>query len=167
VGKRGPPRTPTPLLELRGSWRAGTRKGEPRPRRSRPRPPDWLSDDAKAVFVVLVRHLFPLGVVARLDEGALGRYADLFVQYRKASEWVTKHGDVYVVPGQTGKDGKAGPASFRTYPQAYRALALANELLRLEREFGLTSAARARLVTETPAPAEPSYDYFRSAEGVG
>ena len=58
------------------------------------------------MFAWIVRHLFALDVVARVDEGALARYADLYVQYRRASEFLARHGDVYVVPGRPGKDGK-------------------------------------------------------------
>ncbi len=165
MGTRGPSPTPTRLLQLRGSWRGKQRPNEPRPKRTRPRPPAWLSDDAKKVFLSVVRQLFALDVVAGVDAGALARYADLFVDYRKAAEFVAKHGSVHPIRGKPAKEGEPGPVlGFRHYPQAIQKLALAGELLRLEREFGLTPAARARLVTETPAPEEPTYDYFSAAE---
>jgi P27 family predicted phage terminase small subunit len=149
------------MLALRGSWRAQTRAAETQPTPARPRPPDWLSDDAKAVFESVARRLHAIRLVARVDEGALARYADLLVAYRRASEFVAKHGDVYVVRGRPGPNGEEGkPVGFKLYPQAKRMVALASELLRLEREFGLTPSARARLATEVPAPADPAADYF-------
>jgi len=108
-------------------------------------------------------------MVTRLDESALARYADLLVQYRLASEFLAKYGAVYAVPGRVGPDGKPGPSTgFRTYPQAHRAMALAGELLRLEDRFGMSPAARARLVSETPAPTAPDFEhYFPPARVTG
>ena len=162
MGDRGPSPTPTRRLELRGSWRAKTRPDEPRPKAKKPRAPSWLTKDAKSVFSSLVRRLHAEGMVTGLDENALARYADLFVQYRQASEFIAKFGAFHAVPGKGG-----APATFRTLPHAYRVLALAGELIRLEREFGLTPAARARLVKETPEPAEPAFDYFQPMRTTG
>ena len=168
MGAHGPSPTPTAKLRLRGSWRANTRPGEPRPKVARPRPPAWLSNDARAVFQAVARQLHAEGMVTRLDEGALARYADLCMHYRQASEFLAKFGAVYAVPGRPGADGKPGPSTgFRTYPQAGRALALAGELLRLEDRFGMTPAARARLIAEPPAVTEPAFDYFHPMRVTG
>lgn len=167
MARRGPAPTPTRILELRGSWRSKTRPGEPKPRRSRPRPPDWLSDEAKAQFVAIVRRLWAQGVVTRVDEGALAFYADLLVQYRKASEFVSKHGDVYVVRGKPRAEGEEGKLiGFKPYPQAKRQESLAMLLLRLSREFGLTPAARTEVSADVPAAPQTSFDYFGAARGV-
>lgn len=164
----GPAPTPTNKLRLRGSWRANTRPGEPRPKAARPQPPPWLSADARAVFQAIARQLHAEGMVTRLDEAALARYADLCVHYRQASEFLAKFGAVYAVPGRPGPDGKPGPSTgFRPYPQAQRALALASELLRLEDRFGLSPAARARIIVETPVVSEPAFDYFQPMKVVG
>jgi len=165
MGARGPSPTPTRRLQLRGSWRSKQRPNEPRPKRARPRAPASLGDEAKKLFLALVRQLYAQKVVASLDAQALARYSDLLVDYWKASEFVAKHGAVYVVRGKPGKDGEPGQAvGFRLYPQTALKIALASELLRLEREFGLTPSARARVEVEAPAPAEPAYDYFHGAE---
>lgn len=168
MGKRGPSRTPTRLLELRGSWRAKTREGEPTPRRVKPRCPDWLSEDAKQTFAVVVRRLWAMEVGTRTDEEAIARYADLLVQYRRASEFITKHGDAYVVRGRRGPNGEEGlPIGFKPYPQAKRQEALATLLLRLEKEFGLTPSARAHFVSQTQTPAAPVFDYFKGGKVSG
>ena len=46
----GPPRTPTRILELRGSWRAAVRRkrGEPTPEPGEPPMPACVADDAEA-----------------------------------------------------------------------------------------------------------------------
>ncbi len=74
------------------------------------------------------------------------RYADLCVQYRRCAEFTAKHGEVWVVRGRPGPNGEEGrPSGFAVYPQAKLKLALATALLQLEREFGMTPAARAGL----------------------
>ena len=50
MGKRGPTRTPTSVLKLRGSWRAKTRGDEPTPQEGVPESPDWLSEDEQSVW---------------------------------------------------------------------------------------------------------------------
>ncbi len=168
MGKRGPSRTPTRILELRGSWRAKTRAGEPAPRRARPRCPDWLSEDARKVFAVVVRRLWAMEVGTRTDEEAIARYADLLVQYRRVSAFVTQHGEAYVVRGKPRREGEEGPVvGIKPYPQAKRQETLAMLLLRLEKEFGLTPAARAHFAAQTPKPEAPVYDYFRAGKGAG
>jgi P27 family predicted phage terminase small subunit len=167
VGRPGPAPTPTRLLHLRGSWRAKQRPAEPKPRRTRPRPPASLSDDAKKAFLSLARQLHALHVAVAIDAQALARYCDLLVDYWKAADFVAKHGSVYIARGKPGPNGEQGPAlGFRPYPQVAIKIALASELLRLEREFGLTPSARARVQVEVVPPAEPAFDYF-SGGGVG
>ena len=101
------------------------------------------------------------GMVTRLEEGALALYADLFVQYRYASEFVAKFGAMYAVPGRVGPDGKPGPSTgFRTYPQAERQRLLAGDLMRLGDRLGLTPASRTRLVGQVPTPAAPAFDHY-------
>ncbi len=166
MGRRGPAPTPTRVLALRGSWRGKANPSEPRPPPARPSPPTWLSEEARKAFLVLARQLHAIGVVAHLDANALARYATLWVRYRKCEEFVAKHGDTYVARGKPGKDREPGPAiGFKLYPQAKQALALSVELLRLEREYGLTPAARARLSTEGAVEEDETSEYFGSGTG--
>ena len=55
MGSRGPAPTPTRKLDLRGSWRAGTRPGEPKPEPVAPVKPAALSPAAGAVWDERVR----------------------------------------------------------------------------------------------------------------
>ncbi len=161
MSRPGPPPTPTQKLRLRGSWRAKTRPGEPRPKPTRPRAPAWLSKDAKSIFNAVVRQLYAEGMVTRLDEATLARYADQCVQYRQASEFLAKFGSVYAVPARVGPDGKAlGAPTFRTYPHAQRALVLSDKLMRMEEQFGMTPASRARLVAQVPESPAPQFDHY-------
>lgn len=160
--KPGPRPTPTQVLRLRGSWRARRNSSEPQPEVAMPVAPDWLSDGATKVFDEYAERLHAAGVLTAVDELALARYADLCAQYRRASEFVSKHGDVYVVRGRRGPGGEEGlPTGFKTYPQAKRLLQLAHVLVQLEREFGLTPAARAGLSAREHYADEPDRaDYY-------
>lgn len=167
MGARGPSPTPTGVLKNRGSWRANTRPDEPRPEPTRPKAPDWLEPEARQAFLYLSRHLDAQGLLTRLDQNALARYATLWIRYRKAEEFIAKHGDTYVVHGRPGPNGEPGEPTLKTYPQWRHALSLAQELVRLEREFGLTPSARTRLSVEVTVQESPAQDYFRPLEALG
>ncbi len=169
MSKPGPHPTPTRVLRLRGSWRAKRNPKEPTPEVKKPTTPAWLSDGAKKLFEDYAERLHASGVLTTADEFALARYADLCGQYCRAAEFVAKHGDVYVTSGRPGPNGEPGkPTGFKTYPQAKRLLHLAQALLQLEREFGLTPSARTGLSSDLSTVAgEPplSFDYFNTGGG--
>lgn len=169
MGLRGPAPTPSRLLALRGSRRA-SRPNEPVPEVVLPPAPDWLSDDAKAAYAHVGERLLAQEVVTLLDQNALARYATLWVRYRRCEEFVSKHGEAYVVRARPRLHGELGdPIGFKTYPQAKLALVLSGELLRLEREFGMTPSARARLAAAVPLEDEPGseFDYFSPPSRTG
>jgi P27 family predicted phage terminase small subunit len=140
MGQRGPKPTPTKLLHLRGSWRAKGREGrEPTPAPvARFDPPAWLSPEAKQVWGRVIRHLKPLGLITRLDMHVMARYCELFVMWRHAAEYVNHYG--LHQPIKNAKDKVIG---MRIAPYARMMVTLSTELLKIEREFGMTPSARA------------------------
>jgi phage terminase small subunit len=118
MGRRGPPRTPTALLKLRGSWRAKTRQDEPQPPPGLPVCPDWLNPEEAAEWQRLVALLAASDVVSVLDATELARYCRLLVKWRNYKD-PTRPGAVRIAP----------------------------TLAQLSAEFGLTPASRARVVT--------------------
>jgi len=161
MGRRGPAKTPTKVLELRGSWRAHRRRGEPEPDRSRPRCPAWLHREAKRAWRELIPRLEEMNVLARCDRNALARYCQLLALWRQANEWIMQHGDIY-----PDKDSRGRIVGTKEYPQVARAVRLSGELLRLEREFGLTPSARAGLATERSDPDENRGKWLRVMRGA-
>ncbi|MBI5866096.1 MAG: phage terminase small subunit P27 family [Planctomycetes bacterium] len=82
-----------------------------------------------------------------VDQGAVARYCHLWVRWRKAEEFIAKHGEMYPL-----KDDKGRTKCVQAWPQVATANKLAQQLTRLEQEFGLTPAARTRIhVTKRPA----------------
>lgn len=149
MGKRGPAPVPTELLKLRGSTKANARKGEPQPRKNKPKMPSHMSDGAKAVWRAVVPMLEHMQVLTEVDGMALERYCVAFARWRECERVIDEQGAVM----EFAKDGG-------TYAQQRPEVGISNKLatmlLRLEQEFGLTPAARARLRTETEQNAKGS-----------
>lgn len=150
-GRRGPAPTPTSLLKLSGSWRAKTRGNEPQPEPGAPPSPDWLDEDARAVWNELAPQLEQMGVLTQIDGRALARYCDVWVRWYKARDFLRQHGDTYPLKDESGK-----VKYLQQFPQVAIANKLATQLTRLEQEFGMTPASRARIqVTPDARPMTP------------
>jgi len=136
MGKRGPKKTPTAVLDARGSWRAKIRKAEPVAlgQLARPR---WLMKEAGAKFKQLAAQLESMNITGQIDTEALARYCDTWAWWRELRKIIKKEGQIY-----TGIDANDN-TFYKTRPEANLALKLAAQLSKMEAEFGLTPAARA------------------------
>ena len=151
MGERGPAKTPTRILQMRGSWRARARRDEPKPESGRPRCPRWLGSRARRKWREVVPHLASMRVLAKCDRNALARYCQLMAMWQEAQDWLRKHGTVY-----PEKDAKGRTVGIREYPQVGTVLRIGEQLLRLEKVFGLTPSARAGLaVPKTEGVTDP------------
>jgi len=140
MGKRGPRPTPTAILKLRGSRRAGGRKGEPRPERRRPACPRWLDQAAKACWKQIVPQLEAMGVLTRIDANAVVRYCVLWSRWLQAEQFIAKHGAVYPL-----KDNSGRIRCLQQFPQVAIAHRLSIALSKIEAEFGMTPSSRSRI----------------------
>jgi P27 family predicted phage terminase small subunit len=72
----GPPRTPTQILEARGSWLAPKRQkeGEPQVKIEAPACPPILKGEARQEWKRAVRWLLTMRVLSRADRGVLTTY---------------------------------------------------------------------------------------------
>ena len=92
MGSRGPLRTPTPILRARGSWLANHRSDDaPKPAHGRPTCPRWLKGEARKKWQQLMPLLEELGILAKLDGGALSRYAVLWQRWREMEIFLLKN----------------------------------------------------------------------------
>ena len=160
MGRRGPPPTPTDILAMRGSWRAKTRSGEPRPEKSAPRMPSSLSKEEQTVWRQVMRLLETMGVLARCDGNALRRYVNAYVRWESAAKFIAQYGETFPI-----KDADGKVKCFQRFPQATTYAEMHQMMLRIEQEFGLTPAARARLAVTPPTPitTDTKERYFRQA----
>ena len=150
--KSGPARTPTAVLQLRGSRVVAGRAGEPQPQKTAPPTPRWMNKSERAVWRKLVPELERTGVIARIDVESMGRFCTLTVWWHEVREFLVKHGRTYPVKAvkvnTATRETREYILGFKAFPQVKMALEYAQELRRLEAEFGLTPAARTRLTVE-------------------
>ena len=140
MGKRGPQRTPTAVLEARESWRAKTRGGEPK-RIGCAVKPDWLQGVASDKWDEIVPLLEAMRVLAATDSDILALYCRTFARYQEALAQTS----ALFVTTETGRIVKHPCVSITE-----KAL---EQMLRCGRELGLTPAARTSLSTDGPQKA--------------
>lgn len=153
MGKRGPPKTPTELKLLRGVP-GGEHKlvsNEPKPDRvENVEPPDWLSNDAKEVWLRESERLAKLGLLTEIDLSSFGRYCDVYVRWKQARDFIDAQGFCYAIYHEQNADEiKRGDKKRLKYmaqwPQVSIYHQLGKELTRLEQCFGMNPSARASL----------------------
>jgi len=148
MGARGPKKTPTAILKLKGSWQAKHRP-DVQEQAEMPDAPAWLSGKPLAAWKELAPVLLSKGVLTIRDANALARYCQLFVRWREAEDFMDRHSAIIPVM----KGGKV----IGTKPHAYArlALGLSAQLEKLEADFGMNPAARADIMTpKEKAPIE-------------
>jgi P27 family predicted phage terminase small subunit len=158
MGQRGPAPTPTAILKLRGSTLVSKRRQarEARGPAGAPDPPDWLDEEAKAMWDHLLPMLEGIGVLTRIDGNALARYCRLWSRWRKAEAYLDKHGEMYPL-----KDDRGRVKCVQQWPQVAIAAKLSQQLTRLEQEFGMTPSARSRVQVQSSLGQTDKSRYFR------
>ena len=148
MGRRGPPPMPTSVLKRRKSWRANRNTAEPQPPKGVPDRPDWLGPEACAVWDRLVPLLQVSGILTPLDGQALTRYCDAWARWVSAARFIHQHGEMYPL-----KDERGRVKCFMPFPQTVTYHKMAQMLIRLEQELGLSASARSRIYA--PLPGDP------------
>ena len=132
------PRTPTKILELRGSQYAGRLTREPQPEPGVPPMPDWLSPDAEAEWKRLGPRLAHLGVLSELDLGLFAGYCQALADVRQLTLEVREEGTV--IPSE--RSGVRANPKNQLLREAYERMRSFGVL------FGISPVARSRIVTE-------------------
>lgn len=121
MGKRGPQKTPTAILEHRGSWLAKTRKDEPVYKAGDISPPSWLTGEALIVWNDLLPRLKDSNVLTDIDWRLLARYCAYWVMWLKEL---------------SKQKAERCERDLERY---------ANQCYKIERELGMTPASRTSL----------------------
>ena len=150
MGQRGPARTPTSILKLRGSWRAKMRGDEPAPDQRAPECPEWLSAEERAVWERVTALLAEMRLLTVADGAQLERYCRYSVRWRQCERIMAKFTTDDMLVGGLTNEGMR-PVIRNAWTESHR---LAAELRRIEAQFGLTPAARASL-NVIPKPEKP------------
>lgn len=156
MGRRGPPKTPTAVLRLRGSWRADTRPNEPRPAGKLGKPPGILGREARAEWRRVVRALAPAGVLTAADRAALAAYCCCWGELYQLQREVDRHGVTIMETTDSGTRVVRNPA--------HKALVeLRAQLLAFGGRFGLNPSARADLGGKPDAAGDGDAAFFGEA----
>lgn len=153
MGRRGPQPKPTALKRKAGN--PGRRKLDERewaPPAGAPQAPEFLSENREAmeVWKQLVEVLAAAGLATVADGHVLARYCELTIRWREAAAAVRARGLIEEIRSAPSKKNPAGRMlGHRVNAAAKELRDLHKALLLVEREFGLTPAARSRIIIET------------------
>ena len=139
MGKRGPKKTPTAILEQRGSWRAKTRGKEPETNPGWPDIPEFQYPEEIHIWHRTCRRLEKSGVLSESDQSVIEGYCVALCGDRRMRRILAEKGEIY---DHKNKDGTITP---RVRPEAKRADVYEKRLRKLEQKLGLDPSARAEL----------------------
>jgi len=131
MSKPGPGRTPTSLLQLRGSWLPASHKNEPKTSKKRPRQLSGMSKSASDRWDRLMPHLMEMGILSAVDGEALRRYCQTLAHWKRYQAMLVKQAV------------DLGAPKYARGLRLYRNLSTL--LHRMDGEFGLSPSARASL----------------------
>jgi phage terminase small subunit len=141
VMARGPKKTPTAILKMRGAWRAKTRTGEPQPNTTQLDSPEFLGPREKIIFDQMSEALYRVGVLTEIDGSSLSRYAICLVRWIDAEAALSAGTPTHIEI--IGDDER--PKGYKETPPYMVSCKMHDQLLKLECQFGLTPASRPNL----------------------
>jgi len=127
----GRKRTPTAVLEARGSWRAKNRGPEPQGDGKKPRCPRQLSDGAKKIWRRIVPAIAAKVPLCSLDTFALARYCTNLDRWKEDCRYIQEHGSYYT------ETDKHGNVIWRESVVSKRMARLERSLRQAEQDFGI------------------------------
>jgi P27 family predicted phage terminase small subunit len=157
-------RTPTPTTLKILAGNPGNRplpEGEPQPPADiYPQPPDWISEEGRAMWDSRISVFAPLRLVTRADRDTFARWCELMVAYLKEKTFVQRNGTTYPVYENVATlDANGRPLlndaglvvlqkqlkAVKKFPQVEIMHRLLRELRSIEADFGMTPASRTRI----------------------
>jgi P27 family predicted phage terminase small subunit len=153
MGLRGPPKKPTELKLLQGNpGKHPLPLNEPKPKKVLGvKPLKWLTKDAREIWNKETKKLEPLGLLTEIDLNAFGRYCDFLAKWLKVKARLDAVNAYYYpiyqeqTPAEIVANAPKVVKRLAVLPEVQMYNHFALMLNRLEREFGLTPAARAGL----------------------
>jgi P27 family predicted phage terminase small subunit len=168
MGKRGPIKTPTAMLEARGSRHA---KGRPDkgaltvpPMKDFPAPAEDLTAVAAIVWETYGPQLVAASVMRPTDLLAFQMLCMAWDDYIAANNFLKEHGMVF--PTYAGNvidaEGNPVPTGWKPWPQVNQREVAWKRAIRMAREFAMTPSSRAsvphELLEAIEAPAKGDFD---------
>ena len=137
MATRGRKPKPTAIKLLEGNpGKRPLNTQEPTPPKGEAKCPAWLLSEAKKEWKRLASSLQAMGVLTLVDQMAFAGYCQAYARWKEAEEFITKHGSIFKTPSG--------------YVQQVPQVSIAQQNLKIMQsfctEFGLTPAARARII---------------------
>lgn len=142
---RGRKKLPTEIKQLKGTLRADREiKDAMNPTKiiDLPYPPEYLNEDAKKEWYVIIKEYHKLGMISKLDLGILGLYCNEISIYIEMTNKLRDKDRVMVFKNPDGSIKYASQVPYQKI--ANDALAKA---LKIASEFGLTPSSRTKIST--------------------
>ena len=116
--------------------------------------PDWLYDDAKREWRRLAGTMEAMGVLTKADLAAFAVYCDAYSKWKEATEFINQHGQIFQVKAS---------GYIQQVPQVSIAQTYAKLMMNTAAKFGLTPAARSRIVAAGADAVEDEMDKLLGA----
>lgn len=139
MGKRGPARTPTNILKVRGSWLAERRSGEPELTPELPPCPTWVRPEAAKHWDEIGGLLYSMGLMSAAYTLGLALLVESLADYIKRAEQCQTCEEVVY----TEKGAFANPI-FGMKDKAW------DRVLKAAQQFGLTPATISDVTIDKP-----------------
>ena len=134
---RGRTPTPTAIKILEGNpGKRPLNEYEPKPEKKAPPCPKWLEKEARKEWKRLAPKLEMLGVLSELDMAAFAEYCQAYARWKEAEEYISSHGSTF----------KTANGCIMAVPQVNIAKSYLAAMESAAKQFGLTPAARSRLI---------------------
>jgi P27 family predicted phage terminase small subunit len=153
----GPPRVPTKLKLIRGTYRADrANRAEPQPKPGRPVQPENLSAGANRAWRKFSAMLDEMGVLTRADAMALECLCWAVADLEEARRALAaRDGLTYM------NETTAGGLTYRAYPELKLIAEDDHRLQGWLSRFGLTPSDRSKISTVPKDDPDPAGRYFR------
>jgi len=143
MAQRGRKPTPTAIKELEGNpGKRPLNENEPRPTKKAPACPKWLEPEAKKEWRRLAKQMETIGILTEVDMAAFASYCQAYARWKEAEEFLTQHGTIVKTPS----------GYWQMVPQVSIAQTYNKIMTKIAAEFGLTPAARSRIVANDHEP---------------
>ena len=155
MGKRGPKRTPTATLKLRGSRLAAGRADNARVKAALPSMPRWLGTHAKTEWKRVAKPLRDAGILTELDRTALALYCCAVDDFLTCREIIAHDGSILT----SAKGGRYQHPAVGMMTNAW------SRVLKGGAEFGLSPTSRPSIYAVTTPPPDRLDEFLRSKDG--
>lgn len=150
MGSRGPRPTPTALKVVKGERKDRINRAEPIPS-GEPQPPDWLDEEALAIWQEYAPDLIAKKVLTPWDVEEFATWCDWAKVHRQAVKHIRRLGELIETPVLDRRGDKVGDKVERN-PACITRREASDQMLRYGARFGLSPSDRAAIKVDRGAP---------------